>query len=140
MPLGPVQYLVIGFPGNQFNGAIAPELGKLVESGTIRILDIVFVAKDDAGDVTVIEYDEHDQLLLFAEIDAEVGGLANSEDIEHAGSMLEPGNSASVLVWEDTWAAPLAAAMRDSGGVALEGGRIPADLIEAAMSDLASAG
>jgi hypothetical protein len=140
MALGPVQYLVIGFPGNQFNGEIAPELGKLVESGTIRILDIVFVAKDDDGNVTIVEYDEHDQLFLFAEIDAEVGGLANEEDVAHAANMLEPGNSAAVLIWEDTWAAPLAEAMRKSGGVALEGGRIPAELIETAMSELATAG
>jgi hypothetical protein len=139
MALGPVQYLVIGFPGNQFNGEIAPELGKLVESGTIRILDIVFVAKDDDGNVTIVEYDEHDQLFLFAEIDAEVGGLANEEDVAHAANMLEPGNSAAVLIWEDTWAAPLAEAMRKSGGVALEGGRIPAELIETAMSELATA-
>jgi hypothetical protein len=139
MALGPVQYLVVGFPGNEFNGDIAPELGKLVDSGTIRILDIVFVAKDVNGDVTVIEYDEHDQLFLFAEIDAEVGGLANEEDVAHAAGMLEPGNSAAVLIWEDTWAGPLTEAMRKSGGVALEGGRIPADLIETAMSDLASA-
>jgi hypothetical protein len=140
MALGPVQYLVIGFPGNHFNGEIAPELGKLVDSGTIRILDIVFVAKDEDGNVAIVEYDEHDQLFLFAEIDAEVGGLANEEDIAHAANMLEPGNSAAVLIWEDTWAAPLAEAMRNSGGVALEGGRIPADLIETAMSELATAG
>jgi hypothetical protein len=140
MALGPVQYLVIGFPGNQFNGEIAPELGKLVESGTIRILDIVFVAKDEQGDVTIIEYDEHDQLFLFAEIDAEVGGLANQDDVAHAANMLEPGNSAALLIWEDTWAAPLTQAMRKSGGVALEGGRIPAELIETAMSELATAG
>jgi hypothetical protein len=140
MPLGPVQYLIIGFPGNQFNGEIAPELGKLVDSGTIRILDIVFVAKDVDGSVTVVEYDEHDQLFLFAEIDAEVGGVANEEDVAHAAAMLEPGNSAAVLIWEDTWAGPLAEAMRNSGGVALEGGRIPAELIETAMSGLASAG
>jgi len=139
MALGPVQYLVVGFPGNEVNGDIAPELRKLVDSGTIRILDIVFVAKDVNGDVTVIEYDEHDQLFLFAEIDAEVGGLANEEDVAHAAGMLEPGNSAAVLIWEDTWAGPLTEAMRKSGGVALEGGRIPADLIETAMSDLASA-
>jgi hypothetical protein len=140
MALGPVQYLVIGFPGNQFNGEIAPELGKLVDSGTIRILDIVFVAKDEQGDVTIIEYDEHDQLFLFAEIDAEVGGLANQDDVAHAANMLEPGNSAALLIWEDTWAAPLTQAMRKSGGVALEGGRIPAELIETAMSELATAG
>jgi hypothetical protein len=140
MPIGPVQYLVIGFPGNNFNGEIAPELGKLVESGTVRILDIVFVAKDVDGTITVIEYDEADELFLFAQIDGEVGGLANTEDVEHAASMIEPGNSAAVLIWEDTWALPLAEAMRNSGGVILEGARIPHELIETALSELASAG
>lgn len=139
MALGPVQYLVIGFPGNQFNGEIAPELGKLVDSGTIRILDLVFVVMEDDGTVSIVEYDEHDQLLLFSEIDAEVGGLANEEDVAHAASLLEPGNSAAILIWEDIWAAPLAEAMRNSGGVALEGGRIPDELIESAMTELSQA-
>ena len=140
MTMGPVNYLVVGFPGNQFKGEIAPELGKLVDSGLIRILDLVFVAKDTNGDVVVFEYDEHDDLAVFAEIDAEVGGLANDDDVSHAASMIEPGNSAALLIWEDVWAAPLAEAMRNSGGIPLQGARIPPELIETAMSDLASAG
>ena len=79
--IGPVQYLVIGFPGNKFNGEIAPELGKLASSGVVRILDIVFVGKDTDGSVVVFEYDELEELALFAEIDGEVGGLANSDDV-----------------------------------------------------------
>ncbi len=137
--MGPVNYLVVGFPGNKFNGDIAPELGKLVDSGLIRILDIVFVAKDTDGDVVVFEYDEHDDLALFAEIDGEAGGLANDDDIGHAASMIDPGNSAALLIWEDVWAAPLAEAMRKSGGIALQGARIPHELIETALSELASA-
>ena len=92
------------------------------------------------GDVTVFEYDELDELVLFAEIDGEVGGLANSDDIGHAAGMLEPGNSAALLIWEDVWAAPLTEAVRKSGGVPLQGARIPHELIESALSELASAG
>ncbi len=140
MSIGPVNYLVVGFPGNEFNGDIAPELGRLVDSGLIRILDIVFVGKDTDGDVTVFEYDEHDGLALFAEIDGEVGGLANDDDIGYVAGMLEPGNSAALLIWEDLWAAPLAEAMRNSGGVALQGARIPHELIELALSEATAAG
>ncbi|MGP0031904.1 MAG: DUF6325 family protein [Acidimicrobiales bacterium] len=140
MTIGPVNYLVVGFPGNKFNGEIAPALGQLVDDGLIRILDLVFVGKDTDGDVTVFEYDEHDDLVLFAEIDAEVGGLANDEDIDRVGGLLEPGNSAALLIWEDLWAAPLAEAMRNSGGIALEGARIPHELIQSALSELDAAG
>jgi len=72
--IGPVEYLIVGFPGNEFNGEIAPALADLVESGTIRLLDLVFVAKDADGNVAIVEYDEHDGLRAFAEIDGEVVG------------------------------------------------------------------
>ena len=134
MSIGPVEYIVVGFPGNEFNGDIAPELAKLVESGTIRLLDLVFIAKDGEGDVVAVEFDEHDALEAFGTIDGEVGGIISQDDIEHAAEALEPNSSAALLIWEDTWAAPFAAALRDSGGVLIEGGRIPHDLIEPALA------
>ena len=87
---GPVEYLVVGFPDGNVNDDIAPELAKLVDNQTIGILDIVFLAKDAAGDVAVMEFDELDQLAGFGEIDAEVGGLIGPDDISFIGAELDP--------------------------------------------------
>ena len=134
--IGPVEYIIVGFPGNEFNGKIAPELAKLIKSETIRLLDLVFIAKDGDGDVAVLEFDEHEALAPFADLDGEVGGILSQEDIEHAALGLEPNSSAGLLIWEDLWATPLVKAMRDSGGVLIEGSRIPHDLMEDALSAL----
>ena len=140
MTIGPVEYIVVAFPGNEFNGAIAPALADLIDAGTIRVLDLVFMLKDDNGDVATFEFDQLDELAPFAELDGEVGGLIGPEDIEHAAEALDPGMSAALLIWEDTWATPLAQAMLQSGGVLVEGARIPHELVEAAFVDLESAG
>ena len=140
MAIGPVEYIIVGFPGNQFNGEIAPELGKLVESGTIRILDLVFITKDAAGEVSAVEFEDHADVALFNALEGEVGGLISDEDIDYAAVELEPNSSAALLVWEDVWATPFVDAMRNSGGVLIEGSRIPHDLIEAAEAGLAAAG
>lgn len=132
MTVGPVEYVVLGFPGNQFTGAVAPALAELSQNGTIRILDLVFIAKDADGDVVAGELEDHDAAEAFAALEGEIGGLVSQEDIEHAAEGLAPNSSAALLVWEDVWAAPLAAALRESGGVLIEGGRIPHDLIEEA--------
>jgi hypothetical protein len=140
MAIGPVEYIIVGFPGNQFNGEIAPELGKLVESGTIRILDLVFITKDASGEVSAVEFEDHADVALFNALDGEVGGLISDEDIDYAAVELEPNSSAALLIWEDVWATPFVEAMRNSGGVLIEGSRIPHDLIEAAEAELAAAG
>ena len=132
MALGPVEYIILGFPGNRFNGEIAPELRKLVESGTIRVLDLVFIMKDADGNVEAVELEDHDDVALFNALEGEVGGLISTEDIEYAAADLEPNSSAALLIWEDVWAAPFVAALRASGAVLIEGSRIPHDLIEAA--------
>jgi hypothetical protein len=134
MTIGPVEYLVLGFPGNQFTGAIAPALADLSSNGTIRILDLVFIAKDGDGNVVAVELEDHDEAEAFAGLEGEIGGLVSQDDIEHAAEGLEPNSSAALLVWEDTWAAPLADALRESGGILIEGGRIPHDLIEVALA------
>jgi len=138
MTLGPVECIIVGFPGNKFNGEIAPELGKLVDNGTIRILDLVFITKDEDGDVAVVEFEDHDDVALFNALEGEVGGLISQEDAEYAAAELEPNSSAALLIWEDVWAAPFVEAMRASGGVLIEGSRIPHDLIEAAEAALAA--
>lgn len=140
MAVGPIQYIVVGFPGNKFNGQIVPELAKLIESRTVRILDLIFVGKDDGGDVVAFEFDQLDELEAFASLDGEIGGLLSDEDVAYVGSILEPGNSAALLVWEDLWAAPFAAAVLDSGGVLLESARIPHELAQEALAALEAAG
>ena len=139
MTMGPVSYTVIAFPGNQFNGNIAPEVAKLVASGIVRILDLVFVGKDESGDTISLEFDQMDELAAFGEIEGEVGGLVNAEDLDHVAAKLPDGNSALIIVWEDVWAMPLVEAMRASGGVLVDSARIPAPLVEAALDELAEA-
>ena len=139
MTIGPVSYTVIAFPGNRFNGNIAPEVAKLVANGTVRILDLVFVAKDEQGDTISLEFDQMDELAAFNDIDGEVGGLVNMEDLDHVAANLPEGNAALVILWEDLWAVPLVQAIRDSGGVLIDSARIPHDLVEAAFEDLAAA-
>jgi Family of unknown function (DUF6325) len=139
MTTGPVEYIIVAFPGNKFTGEIAPELMALVESGTVRILDLIFIGKDADGSVVSFEIDELDALAGFGELDADVGGLISPADIEYAASALEPNSSAAMLIWEDVWATPFAEAVRRSNGVLLEGARIPHDLIAPALADLPSA-
>ena len=84
MSVGPVEYLILGFPGNKFSGQIVPELAKLIDSGLIRIIDLTFISKDAAGEVKVVEYDAVEELAAFAGLDAEVGGILSDEDIAYA--------------------------------------------------------
>jgi hypothetical protein len=136
MTIGPVEYIVVAFPGNEFSGEIAPELVALVESGKVRILDLIFIGKNASGDVVSFEIDE---LAGFGDVDADVGGLISPEDIDYAASRLEPNMSAALLIWEDLWAAPFAEAVRNSGGILLEGARIPHEIISPALEELPSA-
>ena len=139
MSVGPVEYLILGFPGNKFSGHIVPELAKLLDSGLVRIIDLTFITKDADGVVDVVEYDAVEELAAFAGLDAEVGGILSDEDITYAASSLEPNSSAALLIWEDTWAAPFAEAVRNANGVILEGARVPREIIEQVMGALADA-
>ena len=136
MPLGPVEYIVVSFPGNKFNGQIAPELVALVESGTIRILDLLFIGKDAEGAVLTFEIDELADALGFDRLPGEVGGLIGPEDIAFVAAQLETNSSAALLIWEDVWAIPFASAILESGGILLQGARIPHDVIESALDEL----
>jgi len=139
MTTGPVEYIIVGFPGNKFTGEIAPELIALVESGTIRILDLIFIGKDADGSVVSFEIDELEEMAGFERLPGEVGGLISPEDIEYAAGALESNSSAALLIWEDVWAGPFAEAVRKSNGVLLEGARIPHELIAPILADLPSA-
>ena len=138
MGVGPVEYIVVGFPGNRFHGAIAPELAKLIENETIRVLDLLFIGKDVSGEVVFFEFDQLDELAPFADLEGEVGGVLGQDDIDYVAASLEPGMSAALLVWEDRWAAPFADAVRESGGVLLEGGRVPYELVQEVLTSIGS--
>ena len=132
MDVGPVEYVVIEFPGNQFNGEVAPALVRLVESGTVRIIDLVFVLKDADGNVTSLEYDELGEVAAaFADIDGDADGMLSDDDIAEIAAGLHDNSSALLLLFEDLWAKEFTAAVLDSGGELVAGGRIPRDLIEA---------
>jgi hypothetical protein len=137
--IGPVEYILIEFPGNQFKGEIAPALGRLIENRTVRIIDLVFISKNSDGTVSAFEFDQLDELAPFAALDGEAGGLLTPQDIAYAGAGLQSNSSAALLVWEDTWATELAVAIRNANGVIVEGSRIPHDLVEQALSEIASA-
>jgi len=132
MGLGPIEIIVVGFPENQFTGEIAPALADLVESGIVRIVDLVFIAKDDDGTVAAIELNELDDsvsdayLTLVEELDSLIG----EEDIEDFGDELEPGSSIALLVVEHVWAKGFADAVAGSGGVLLDSVRIPREVID----------
>ena len=139
MPIGPVSYTVIAFPGNKFNGNIAPEVAKLVAAAPYGSSTWCSSPRT-SGDTISLEFDQMDELAAFNGIDGEVGGLVNVEDLDHVAANLPEGNSALVILWEDLWAVPLVEAIRDSGGVLIDSARIPNDLVEAAFEDLAHAG
>ena len=136
MTRGPVEYVVISFPENRFTGEIAPELANLVASGTIRILDLVFVMKDADGVITSFEYDEIDVGSAYAELDAEVDGVMSDEDVLIAAEVLAPNSSALLIVWEDLWAAPLVGAILRAGGELVAGERIPREVVDAAFEGI----
>ena len=133
--LGPVDYIVVEFPGSKFNGAIAPALADLVESGTIRVLDLLILKKDDDGSVEPFELSDlgMDELGGLRAYEAELAMLLSEDDLMNIAAALEPGSSAAVLVWENTWAAPFASAVRKSGGQLVASGRIPIQAILAAL-------
>jgi uncharacterized membrane protein len=132
--LGPIDYLLVEWPGKQPNGEVAPHLVDLVDRGLIRILDLVFVAKDEEGNVAAIELaDLGGEVAELAIFEGASSGLLDDEDVAEAGGVLEPGTSAALLVFENAWAAPFVAAVRSSGGELVASGRIPAEDILAAL-------
>jgi Family of unknown function (DUF6325) len=132
--IGPVEYLIVAFPGNRFRGEIAPALADLVDAGTIRIIDIAFVGKDEDGEVVAFELTELDEDVRegLENLGVEVTGLFNEDDLMAAAEELEPNTSAALLVWEDVWAREVAQAMRDAGGEMLDFGRLPHEVVQAA--------
>lgn len=136
MDIGPVEYVVLEFPGNEFNGEIIPALADLVSAGTIRILDVLFVRKDAEGAVEVFELDDLEETQAFADLEGEAGGFFGEDDATLLADVLAPESSAVILVWEDVWATPFAKAVRGSGGSIVRGERVPHDEIVALLEAL----
>ena len=135
--LGPVDYLVVGFPAGKadFSGAMASELRALIDSNTIRVLDLVMIMKGDDGSVEASELRDADDSEIgeLRALERDLAILLAEEDVEEIGESLEPGSAAAVLVWENTWAAPFGSAIRRSGGQLVTSGRIPTQALVAAV-------
>ena len=133
--MGPIDYIVVEFPGSKMNGEAFPHLIDLVDRGIVRILDLVFVSKDLDGSVkgiAIADLDDDGELDL-AVFEGASSGLISDEDIDEAGGILEPGSSAGILVYENVWAGPFAAAVRRGGGQLVASGRIPIQAMLAAL-------
>ena len=136
MGIGPVEYMVVAFPGNQFKGEILPAIAEQVEAGTIRIIDLAFVSKDADGNVTALEVSDLDSEIgqaLHSLLGDEKGGLINDEDIMAVAEEMEPNFSAGLLVWEDVWATKIKNAIIDAGGELWDLERIPYQVVDAAI-------
>jgi hypothetical protein len=132
--MGPIDYLIVEWPDRQPTGEAAPYLIDLVDRGLIRILDLAFIAKAEDGSVAVLEIaDMGDEVEAFAAFEGASSGLLSDEDTAEAGVALEPGTSAALLIYENRWAAPFAAAMRRTGGQLVASGRIPVQDVLAAL-------
>jgi hypothetical protein len=132
--MGPVDYVVLEWPKQQPTGEAAPLILDAVDRGIIRILDIALLAKDTDGSVATLEIGALDG--GFAEFDGASSGLIGDDDLEEAAGVLEPGTTAAVIVWENLWAAPIASALRRSGGQLVASGRIPIQAILASLDAL----
>ena len=135
--IGPVDYLVVGFPAERakFSGEMASQLKALIDSNTVRVLDLVMIVRDEDGSVEASELrdaDDSDVGELRA-LERNLALLLAEEDIDEIGASLEPGSAAAVLVWENTWAAPFGSAVRRSGGGSLGNGWIPTQALVAAV-------
>ena len=132
--IGPVDYAIIAFPGNKFRGEIAPAIADLIEDGTIRVIDIAFVGKDDDGNTVAMELTELDPDVQqgLEKLGIEVGGLFPEEDLVDIAESLEPNTSAALLLWENVWARNVAQAMRDAGGVLVAFERLPHEAVQEA--------
>ena len=133
--MGPIDYMVVEFPGSRMTGEGLPLLVDLVDRGIIRILDLLFIRKELDGTIsglTIADLDSDGQLDL-AVFEGVSSGLLDDDDVNDAGSVLEPGNSAGILVYENVWAGPFAAAVRRGGGQLVASGRIPVQAVLAAL-------
>jgi hypothetical protein len=133
--LGPVDYIVVEFPAgaSNFTGEMAKELLALVDSGTIRVIDVLILTKNEDGTVDAMELSDIEELGPLQAVEAELAELLAAEDVENLAAAMDPGSTAGVLIWENLWAAPFASAVRHSGGQLIANGRIPIQAIIASI-------
>jgi len=133
--LGPVDWIVVEFPGSRFNGQIVPALVDLVQRDLVRVLDLLVLKKDDDGTLEAFELSNLDDKEVgeLRSYESELAMLLSEEDVTSLAAAIEPGSSAGVVVWENTWAAPFASAVRRSGGQLVASGRIPTQALLAAI-------
>ena len=133
--LGPVDWIVVEFPGSRFKGEIAPILDGLVERGTVRVLDLVLIRKAEDGELEFFELSDLDESEIgtLRAYETELATLLSEDDVNAVAAAVEPGSTAALLVWENRWAAPVAGALRRSGGQLVASGRLPVQAILAAL-------
>jgi uncharacterized protein DUF6325 len=133
--LGPVDYLVVEFPAGagNFTGEMTDALLALVDSGTIRVIDVLILTKSEDGTIDATELSDIDELGPLQAVEAQLGEFLAEEDVAHLAAAMDPRSTAGVLIWENLWAAPFAAAARRSGGQLLASGRIPIQAIIASI-------
>ncbi len=133
--LGPIDYLVVEFPAgaSNFTGEMAAELITLVDAGTIRVIDVLILTKNEDGSVDAAELSDIEELGELESIETELAELLAEDDVVNLAAAMEPGSTAGVLIWENTWAAPFASAARRSGGQLIANGRIPIQAIIASI-------
>jgi uncharacterized membrane protein len=134
--IGPVDVAIVLFEGNEFNGDVAPAIAELQQNGTVRIIDIAFVIKDADGNGAVLELQDEGIAEAFEAITEEQFELLSQEELDEIADTLEPNSSALVIVWENTWAARLGAAVRNSNGQVIVMERIPREAVLAAIAAL----
>jgi Family of unknown function (DUF6325) len=141
MVLGPIEVLVVGFPGNKFNGDIIPELERLIDANTISVIDGLFVRKEADGSVTFTELEElgaNDDAAHLADVLEQLDSLISDEDVTELAEGLEPDSSAAILVFEHTWAKPLRDAVVGSGGSMVANFRVPGAVVDELLAELAT--
>lgn len=134
--LGPIDYIVVEVPAGEsrLTGEAAAELAALVSDGTVRVLDMMFVHKSEDGSIDIDELEDLEDLGELGMLEAELAEVLAEQDLIDIGAAMEPGSSAGVLVWENTWAAPFAVAVRRGGGQLIASGRIPTQALIASMT------
>jgi len=133
--LGPIDYIVVEFPAgaSSFTGEMSEALLSLVDAGTIRVVDVLILTKNEDGSVDAMELSDIEQLGPLQRVEAQLAELLAAEDVEHLAAAMDPGSTAGVLIWENLWAAPFASAARRSGGQLIATGRIPFQAIIASI-------
>jgi len=135
MEVGPVDVYIIGFPGNKFSGRIAPAIQELVDNGTIRVLDLLFVMKDADGVVATLAIEDLDQDgAAFAELDITEPGSLNDEDADEVSDDLPANSSALLIAFENVWARKVVSALEAADAVLIDSIRIPAEVVQEALT------